>query len=163
MRVVIVDDQDNVIGYKERGAVGLQDIYRVSALWVTNLQGNILLAQRSLTKKHHPGKWGPAVAGTIDEGETYDQNIVKETAEEIGIADSKPFKSVKQRVTIATGDHNHFTQWYTLTIDKPAEDFAIQKSEVERIKWFTRAELVEELQDHPEKYLKGVAWALETL
>ena len=31
---------------------------------------------RSFTKSHDPGKWGPAVAGTVEEGETY--NFLKE-------------------------------------------------------------------------------------
>lgn len=162
-RIVIVNDQDEIIGYKEPGTVGLEDIYRVSALWVTNTNGDILLAQRAFTKKHHPGGWGPAVAGTIDEGESYDENIIKEAEEEIGLKDIKPQKSKKLRVTVATGDHNHFTQWYTLVIDKPAEDFVIQQEEVEQVRWLRRDELEKELREHPEQYLSGLHWALEHL
>lgn len=162
-RITIVNDQDEIIRYKERGTVEPEDIYRVSALWVTNSKGDILLAQRQLGKRHHPGMWGPAVAGTVDEGESYEENIIKEAAEEIGLKSIKPQKSIKQRVTLATGDHNHFTQWYTLVVDKPAEDFTIQEEEVEQVRWFTRSELKKELQDRPEKYLKGLKWAIETL
>lgn len=50
--IVIVNDQDEVIGHKERGTIAQDDIYRVSALWVTNSNGDILLAQRHHTKKH---------------------------------------------------------------------------------------------------------------
>ncbi|HEY5695510.1 MAG TPA: NUDIX domain-containing protein [Candidatus Saccharimonadales bacterium] len=159
-RVVIVNDQDEIVGHKERGTLSQEDIYRVSALWATNSNGDILLAQRHHTKKHHPNLWGPAVAGTVDEGETYDENIVKEAEEEIGLKDIQPKKSQKIRVT---GEHNHFTQWYTLVCDKPAEDFVIQEDEVEQVKWFTRAELTRELQEHPEKYLRGTQWNLENL
>jgi isopentenyldiphosphate isomerase/mannose-6-phosphate isomerase-like protein (cupin superfamily) len=159
-RIVVVNDQDEVIGYKKRGTLNQEDIYRVSALWVTNPNGDILLAQRHHTKKHHPNLWGPAVAGTIDEGETYDENIVKEAEEEIGLKNIQPKKSQKIR---ATGEHNHFTQWYTLTCDKSADDFVIQEDEVEQVKWFTRAELARELQEHPEKYLLGTQWNLENL
>ena len=162
-RITIVNDQDEVIGYKERGTIELQDIYRVSALWITNSKGDVLLAQRQLSKRHHPGMWGPAVAGTVDEGESYDDNIVKEAEEEIGLENIQPRKSIKQRVTLATGDHNHFTQWYTLVVDKPAEDFVAQEEEVAQVKWFSRNELERELRDHPEKYLKGLQRAVETL
>lgn len=162
-RITIVNDQDEIIGYKERGTIELEDIYRVSALWITTSKGNILLAQRQLGKRHHPGMWGPAVAGTVDEGETYDDNIIKEAAEEIGLQNIKPQKSIRQRITLATGDHNHFTQWYTLIVDKPADDFVTQEEEVAQVKWFTRAELEKELQDRPEKYLKGIKWCLENL
>lgn len=162
-RIVIVNDQDKVIGCKERGTIEPEDIYRVSALWLTNSKGDILLAQRQLGKRHHPGMWGPAVAGTVDEGESYDENIIKEAEEEIGLKDIKPQKSIRQRVTLATGDHNHFTQWYTLVVDKAAEDFTIQEEEVEQVKWFTRAELGKELLEYPEKYLKGLRWVIENL
>lgn len=162
-RIIVVNDQDEIIGHKERGTLVLEDIYRVSALWVTNSRGDILLAQRQLGKRHHPGMWGPAVAGTVDEGESYDDNIIKEAEEEIGILDIKPQKGKKVRVTPATGDHNHFTQWYELTLDKPAADFVIQEEEVRAVKWFTRNELEKELREHPEKYLKGLVWALANL
>lgn len=76
MKIQIVDDQDQFIGLKERNEVDYKsDIYRVSALWLTNSKGQTLLAKRAAVKDKDPGKWGPAVAGTIDEGETYDENI----------------------------------------------------------------------------------------
>lgn len=159
-RVTIVNEQDEIIDYKQRRDVAQQDIYRVSALWLTNPRGDILLAQRSLAKKHHPGLWGPAVAGTVEEGETYDENIVKEAEEEIGLTGIHPVASKKERVT---GGHNHFTQWYTLTVDKTADEFAVQPEEVAQVKWFTRAELEQELRGHPEHYLRTLPWCLQNL
>jgi predicted DNA-binding protein with PD1-like motif len=41
--------------------------------------------------------------------------------------------------------------------------FIIKEEEVERVKWFTRVELTKELQEYPEKYLKGLEWPLENL
>ena len=114
-KIVIVDEDDNVIGHKERGLVGRGDIYRVSALWITNSKGKILLARRALTKSHDPGKWGPAVAGTVEEGEDYRDNIVKEAGEEIGLRNIKPQTGPKIRIF---GEHNYFDQWYLLKIDK---------------------------------------------
>lgn len=68
-RIIVVNDQDEIIGLKERDTLVQADIYRVAALWVVNSAGDILLAQRKFTKTHDPGKWGPAVAGTVDEGD----------------------------------------------------------------------------------------------
>lgn len=159
-RIVVVNDQDEIIGHKERGTLSKEDIYRVSGLWVTNSNGDILLAQRKFTKTHDPGKWGPAVAGTVDEGETYDSNIVKEAEEEISLTNIQPTKGPKRRVS---DEHNYFGQWYTLIVDKPASDFTIQEDEVEQVKWFTREQLEHDLRAHPELYLKGLDWAVETL
>ncbi len=60
-------------------------------------------------------------------------------------------------------EYNYFCQWYTLVVDKPTEDFVIQEEEVEQVKWFSRFELEKELQEHPNDYLKGLDWAVETL
>jgi len=152
-KIIIVDENNNVIGHKERETLKQEEIYRVSALWLTNSKGDILLARRALTKSHDPGKWGPAVAGTVEEGETYYSNIVKETAEELGLGlkDIKPEKGPMIRIS---DRHNYFAQWYTLTIDKSISQFKIQKGEVEEIKWFSKKELVEQLDKKPEEFLK---------
>jgi hypothetical protein len=112
-RIVIVNENDEIIAHKERGTLIQKDIYRVSALWVKNFKGDILLAQRKFTKSHDPGKWGPAVAGTVDEGETYEQNIIKEAEEEIGLKNIRPTLGPKIRMT---GEYNYFDQWYTLNL-----------------------------------------------
>jgi isopentenyldiphosphate isomerase len=52
--IPIVNLDDEIIGYKERSEITLQDIYRVSALWIENSKGEILLAQRGFMKKHNP-------------------------------------------------------------------------------------------------------------
>lgn len=159
-RITLVNDQDEIIGYKQRKTLAKEEIYRVAALWVTDSRGEILLAQRAFTKTHDPGKWGPAVAGTVDEGETYDGNIVKETEEEIGLTNVDPTPGPKRRVS---GKYNYFCQWYTLQIDKPAEDFVVQEEEVERVAWFTRSELEQALRDRPDDFLDGFGWCLENL
>lgn len=99
-KIVVVNENDEVVGAKKRGTIATDDIYRVSALWITNSNGDVLLAQRALTKKNDPGKWGPAVAGTVEEGETYLGNITKETEEEIGLKDVQFTEGPKWRVSL---------------------------------------------------------------
>jgi NADH pyrophosphatase NudC (nudix superfamily) len=41
------------------------------------------LTQRAATKKNDPDKRTSAVAGTVEKGETFETNIIKETQEEI--------------------------------------------------------------------------------
>jgi len=68
----IVDENDRLIGVKNRAAIGYaKDIYRVSALWLTNPDGYVLLAKRANQKDKEPGVWGPAVSGTVEENEDY--------------------------------------------------------------------------------------------
>lgn len=156
-RITIVNENDEVIGAKERSEITSADIYRVAALWITNSKGEILLARRALSKRHDPGKWGPAVAGTVDEGETYLQNIVKEAEEEIGLKNISPTVAHKYRVT---GKHQYFGQWFTLVLDTSIDRLALDPKEVAEVRWYTKAELLAELQRNPEIFLGRMqSWA----
>ncbi len=112
--ITIVDSDDNVIARKSINEVNYEtDIYRVSALWVTNKKGEVLLAQCSLKHDHQPGLWGPAAAGTVED-ETYEQNMVKEIEEELGIAHLSiaPIHKIFQHA----GGRRYFCQWFTAEI-----------------------------------------------
>ena len=151
MMIQIVDEKDNLIGHKERGEVDPEkDIYRSAALWLTNSKGEVLLAQRKFTKDHDPGKQGPAVSGTVDEGETYESNIYKEAEEEIGLKGETLKLGPKERVT---KEYNFFCQWFTHSLDWPLEKFVPQESEVEKLAWISEQELVKDVANNPDKYL----------
>lgn len=157
----LVDEQDNVVGSKERAQIDQAlDIYRVSALWLTNTKGEVLLAQRSMQKQNDPGVWGPAVAGTVNSSETYDQSITKEMAEELGLTDIHLETGPKQRVTFP---RNYFVQWYTAVVTISASDFRIQKEEVEQVMWFNMTDIREKLAVHPDNFTPGFGEALTLL
>lgn len=151
MILPIVNEQDEIIGYKDKKDRDPKEITRVAALWVTDKKGNILLAQRVFTKKNDPGKWGPAVAGTVEKGETYEQNIIKEAEEEIGLRDFTPILGPKNRRSTS---HEYFGQWFTAVVDHEYP-FVKQDEEVESIKWFSKDELKKLLQENPEMFLSG--------
>lgn len=158
-RIIIVNEDDNQIGLKERGTLNDDgDIYRVSGLWVVNLKGDILLAQRGFSKTNHPGEWGVAVSGTVEEGESYDENIIREAEEEIGLKGCEFIKGEKERVK---GKYNYFRQLFLCTVDMDIDDFVIQKDELEGLKWYTRDELRKELEETPEKFTFVVKEFLE--
>jgi isopentenyldiphosphate isomerase len=152
MRIPIVNEQDEIIGYKERGELGPKDICRVTGLWVTSPEGDTLLARRAFTKKHNPGKWGPAVAGTVEEGETYESNIIKEAEEEIGLVKFSPQISFKNR---RSRGHEYWGQWFTAVVDR-SYPFKKQDEEVEEIRWFSKNELIKFLEETPEELLSNL-------
>jgi len=149
-RVIVVNEDDKITGYKGRDILKNDDIYRVSALWITNSHGEILLARRHRNKPHHPGKWGPAVSGTVNERESYKENMIKETEEELGLKNIKLRLGPKIKID---SKYHHFTQWYTLTIDKNISELEVQEDEVEEIKWFLPGEFKKQLDEHPEEFL----------
>ena len=151
--IIIVDEKDNLIGFKKRNSLKKEDIYRVSALWLINSKEDILLAKRHRNKLHHPRKWGPAVAGTVEKGETYKLNIIKEAEEELGIKNIKPKLGPKTRTQ---NEYNYFTQQFILILDKNTDDFKIQREEVEEVKWFSKEELLKELNKNPNEFLPNM-------
>lgn len=157
-KIIIANEKDEIIGLKERDKPGIEGYRRISGLWLTNSKGEILLAQRSFNKKHNPGKWGLSASGTVEEGETYDSNLVKEAKEEIGLENFKYTKGTKIKI-----DKNipMFFQFYLATIDKSIKDFKIKKDEVEQVKWFDIASLKQDIEKHPENYTITVSEGLK--
>ena len=155
----VVNNYDEVIGHKLREDIDfVKDIYRIAALWLTNSQGQVLIAQRLLTKDKDPGKWGPAAAGTLEEGETYETNIYKEAEEEIGLTGVTFEQGPKQRFT---EPRQAFCQWFTGKIDKPANKFVPQANEVEQVKWIDLQDLVEDVKNSPGDYVPSMPSILE--
>lgn len=137
-RVIIVNENDEIIWYKERLDILQDDIYRVSGLVIKNSNNEFLLAQRSFNKKNNPWIWSISVAGTVEEWESYDENIIHEIEEEIWIKNLEFKKIDKLR---KYWEHNFFVQFYFAKLDKDIEEFFIQKEEVERVRWFNIDEI----------------------
>lgn len=161
-KIIIVDKDDNPVGIKERNLIGENDIYRVSALWIVNFKGQVLIAQRSFNKKNNPGKWGPAVSGTVEENERYEDNIIKETKEEIGINLSKYLFKKIEKIHIERS-HKYFCQWYLLKADIEIEKFTIQRDEVKKIMWIDKNVLEKEMEVYSEKYIGSLPTHFEFL
>jgi isopentenyldiphosphate isomerase len=161
-RIVIVNDRDIPIGLKTYAELRYEDIYRVSALWLTDIKsGDILLQQRTWTKHNDPGKWQCAVSGTIDEGETYEQNIIKETAEEIGLSGLVIHEGPKEYND--DGAHRFFCQWFRATTNMQTAKIVIQESELEDYQWIAREALITDVTNNPGKYASSMLHGMELL
>jgi isopentenyl-diphosphate Delta-isomerase len=83
----VVDESDMVIGSATRMECNSNPnlIHRAAYALIFSSDGKLLLHKRSQTKDTCPGLWSISVAGHVDQGETYDQTIIREIKEEIGI------------------------------------------------------------------------------
>ena len=133
VKIPVVDENDEVIMYKERDEIQPEDIYRVSSLWVMNEFWEFLLTQRSALKRNDPNKWTCAVAGTVEEGESYEDNIIKETKEEIWMDIKDPqLLAIRRR----KGNHHYF--WATHLVNLPKDsDFVFDEEEIQKVGWFS--------------------------
>jgi isopentenyldiphosphate isomerase len=161
--VVIVDEDDNLIGAKPRDSIDLtKDIYRVTGIWVTNSKGEVLIAKRSMLKKVNSGKWGPAVAGTVEEGETYESNAYKELEEEIGVngihLEIGPKLGPKELIG---SPRKYFAQWFKCQIDKKVEEFKLQEGEVDEIKWVSYDDLKKDVECNRGAYIPSMSYVLK--
>jgi len=149
MRIPIVNEQDEIIKNIDASEEQKGDISRVSALWVINEKGEVLLAQRDFKNARDPGRWGPAVAGTVEEGETYEENILKEAKEEIGLINIKIKIEEKNRRSTS---HEYFCQWFSVVVDSKYP-FVKQDIEVEQIKWFAKNEILKLYKENPDSFI----------
>ena len=152
--IPVVDENDTIIGHKERSEIGSTDIYRVSGLWIVNAQWEMLLAQRAFVKDYDPGKWWPSVGGTVEKGESYEETIIRETEEEIGLKDFPIHTLFKKRRM--KSDRTYFVQFFFAEINKPITEFILKKDEVEQIKWISKEDLLAEIDKHPDDFLSAV-------
>ena len=151
-RVPIVDKDDNIIEYKERDETLPTDLKRIAALWLTNTKGEILIAKRAFTKKHHPGQWGFACTGAVEEGESYEDTMRREIPEELGIHDLEITMGPKFLPHEFEGFF-YMCQYFLATKDIPLEQFTLDLNEVAAVRWITPEQLVAESQKHPERFI----------
>lgn len=150
MKIPVVNENDEIIRYKEREDRNPDDIFRITAIWVVDENGNILLQQRKLNKKINPGKWGPSVSGTIEEGESYESNAYKEMKEEIGV---EGFKLTElKKIFREPKSGRKFVQLYSCVIPRSYK-LTPQEEEVESLKWFSKEELIEMYDKNPENFV----------
>jgi isopentenyl-diphosphate Delta-isomerase len=150
-KIMVVDENDWELDPESRAVVDRDKLrYRVSALWLKNSNGQVLLARRALTKSHDPGKWGPAVAGTVEDGENYRRNIDREAFEELGITSTHFHKGPK---TKHDGEHRYFVQWFTAIINRPSHTFKIQKKEVAEVRWFSVPQIKKMFEERPQDFI----------
>lgn len=161
MKIPIVNEQDEILYYKEREETTVDEIRRIIALQVFNEKDEVLIAQRHSNKKIDPNLWGPAVAGTVDEGFTYDETVIKEAEEEIGLKNIQPI--FLKKLFYETHNARRFTSVYYVTINSVERELVLQEDEVSEVKWISVPELEKWFADMPEEFVPSFSRTLETI
>lgn len=112
-------------------------------LWIYNLEGEILLQQRSHKKAIHALLWDVSVAGHIDAGESFIEAALRETKEEIGLElEARNLDKIGvflHESTYGNGtiEDNEFHQVYIANVNINIEALIPQEDEVEALKLVT--------------------------
>jgi len=88
----VVDEKGTITGKVTRRSAHKKKgiLHPVVHLHIINSKGEIYLQKRPDHKLVQPGKWDTAVGGHITFGETIEQALARETAEELNITEIKP-------------------------------------------------------------------------
>jgi isopentenyl-diphosphate delta-isomerase len=128
----LVDENDVVIGTVLRNAAHVDPLlfHREIAVIIFNSKNQVLLQQRSLTKKVNPGLWTISVAGHVEAGKNPKEVAEKETEEELGIKVTPIYFDTD---LVKLEKETHFCWNYYCFCE--ATDFTIQQNELTQVKW----------------------------
>jgi len=145
----VVDHSDSVIGSASREEVHrLGLLHRSAHLLVFDSIGRVLLQKRSSEKDSFPGRWDSSVSGHVDSGEEYDECVIREAYEEIGIG----FERIPERffkINACEETANEFTWVYRHHSEGP---FVVNREEISEIRWFEMGDLNEMLREESDLF-----------
>ena len=128
--------------------------HRAVYAFIIDDNGNILLQKRSSTKKLWPDLWDVPVGGHVDSGEFGRQALIRETKEELGIQISDDdikylvgSTSINEQGNII---NKHYNECYLITKNVDICDITVQKEEVADIKYFSKNEILERINNNYE-------------
>ncbi len=160
-RIPIVNEQDEFLYFKDFYEATRDEIRQITRLHVFNTAGEYLLARRQMAKILEPGVWGPTVAGTVDEGETYETNVVKETQEELGLT-GLDIQFVKKYYQHGPNG-KRYAAIFRATTDKGVHDLVLQQEEVADARFIALPELFAWFDRAPEEFTKSFGETIELL
>lgn len=148
----LVDKNDVLIGYKDRADLTPRDRSRIVAIWLENDSGEVLIAQRSPTKRVHPGLWGPAAAGGIIKGESAEQCAYRELEEELGITSAGLTYCAKTEITDSPDLELVFCYWFLGRTSLTPKELRLEENEVAQAKWISKQKLLNDAHKNLHAY-----------
>ncbi len=151
--LILVDDSDNEIGYRSKAEChdgdGMQ--HRAFSLFLFNEAGELLLQQRSTRKRLWPGYWSNSICSHPRRGESLDIATARRLDDELNIAAQLEhvYYFCYQAQFGAPGSENELCHVFLGCI---AGDVRPNESEIDAVRFVTRAELDDELRENPDVF-----------
>ncbi|MDR2973568.1 MAG: NUDIX domain-containing protein [Propionibacteriaceae bacterium] len=113
------------------------DWYRVVLTCVFNTQAEMLIQQRSASRRIGANRWDFTAGGAVDAGETSQEAASRELHEEVGL--THDFAGQAPILTIA--DQPAFLDVYTADLEGDPSQVRLQAEEVQAARWATLADI----------------------
>lgn len=115
---------------------------------------NVLLQQRSATKKLWPNLWDITAGGHVLTGELGYDAVIRETKEELGIDVNKEELEFIGATTskVVKGDivDYHYNEYFIAHKNVDIANIVLQKEEVQNIKWFNKNDIIKMVNNNYE-------------
>jgi len=137
----VTDDDATVIGPVARGLVhGNPALIHRSAhvLVIHPVDGTLLLQKRSLSKDTSPGLWDISVGGHVTFGQTYEEAVLRETEEELGLKVGADDLESLYLTRFRSPRESENTRSYLCLSAGP---FTPDPDEITEVRFWTRAEI----------------------
>lgn len=134
--IACVDGDDSITGKATREDAHSEGLWhREAYCYILNTKKQVLLQKRA---DNH--LWDTSGAGHFPFNQTYEEAIIREIEEELGIKlEPHDFKEVaKEKLTIARKINNRFVKLFIVQKDIPLKIFNIDKTEVEEVRYFNK-------------------------
>jgi isopentenyl-diphosphate delta-isomerase type 1 len=145
----VVNERDEVVGVQPRAEVHRRGLrHRAVHVLVWNAAGQLFLQRRSLAKDCSPGLWDSSASGHLGVGEGYDEAVVRELEEELGVVAAElPRALFKLEASAETGQE--FVWVYRCEGEGP---FRLHPEEIMDGGWFTTEDVTRWVTRAPEEF-----------
>ncbi len=147
-QVVLVDEMDRPIGTAAKNEVHTAHtpLHRGLSVFLFDNNGKVLVQQRALRKQTWPGVWSNSCCGHPQPGETYDQAVLREVKEELGL-EIQDLKKVSDYRYLFERDGMVENEICPVFMGTAVGEVTLDPSEVADYKWMKWEDFKQALKD----------------
>ena len=145
----IVDENDTVVSSGKKSYIHKNKLlHRAVHAIFFDRKGRILLQTRSALKDSYPLCYTTSCSGHVDSGESYEQALLRETFEELGVKlKLSDFKKIAKLGACAETGFE-FIELFTTVYEG---EFNVAKDEVDSVEWMAPEDFEELIKSNPQK------------
>jgi isopentenyl-diphosphate delta-isomerase len=151
--LVLVDENDEVLGYKDKNAchVGQGILHRAFSVFIFNSKNELILHQRSAQKRLWNLYWTNSCCSHPRKGESYEVATQRRVKEELGLTVDLTYL-YKFQYQAGFGEKGSENELCSVYIGKTDVEPIVNPNEISAWRYISIDEMTEELNVHPEKY-----------
>lgn len=152
-RLILVDAEDNVLGYKSKAEAHNGDgiLHRAFSLFIFNEKNEVIMQKRAADKRLWPLIWSNSCCSHPREGETYEYATVRRLKEELGL-EAELHYLYKFQYHARWKNKGSESELCSVYIGKTSNQPSINETEIADWKWISREDLNSDIKNHPETY-----------